>query len=134
MLEKQTKPRGRPAMDCKVINDKTFQRKKLESIKKVQEKKCASRSDHPSKPCVMKDGRCAPKTTASKALTCNIVKPKAKTEFKNKGEQRKEFATRCTAMGKQLKKECKVPNKPKLVCRDSKAVKKTKEGKYIVGM
>lgn len=127
-------PRGRPPMDCNAINEKKFNRKKPETIKKAQVKKCESRVDHPVKPCKVSPvtHKCvSPKTTAKR--TCNDVKPKPMKEFKGKMEQKKDLVKRCKAQGEAINKKCTVPNKKKLVCHESKA-KKVKEGVYIPGM
>lgn len=113
----EKKPMGRPAMDCVAINDKTFQRKKPETIKKAQTKKCTSRESHPVKPCMMnKEKKCVPKVSTAK---CNDARPKPLSMFKGKKEQKIDLVKRCTALGTKIGKKCTVPNKKKLVCHDA---------------
>jgi hypothetical protein len=45
------RPRGRPPMTCSSINQKTFGRKKKETIDRAQKKKCETRVGHLHKPC-----------------------------------------------------------------------------------
>lgn len=139
MVEKKTgKPRGRPPMDCDVINDKTFQRKKEATIKKAQAKKCASRVAHPVKPCAMKNGKCASSASAEmKKKSCADVKSKPLSAFGNKTEQMTEMKSRCSAMSKELKNvTCTVPRRKngRLTCHNPAAKAKKAEGIYIVGM
>jgi hypothetical protein len=136
-------PRGRPAMDCDVISTKPFQRKTEKYIKKAQDKKCASRSEHPVKPCKKDENdKCVSKMKASTTSSRAIVmvkpqtlvvlapsKPKKCVDVKpmktgTKTEKRKDLTVRCTAMGKEISKKCKVPVKGTLRCRDSSVASK----------
>jgi hypothetical protein len=134
MSEKIKGRRGRPAMDCKIVNEKTFQRKKEETIKKAQLKKCASRTMHPVKPCAIKDNKCVSSSSAVKKMSCGSVKPKPIGTFKNKSSQKEELFSRCTKMGLELNKKCTVPNTKKLVCHDSKLKNKKPTGEFIPGI
>lgn len=125
----EKKPRGRPPLDCKYINERTFQRKKPETIEKAQKKKCDSRILHTYKPCSYKSKQCVDKSVKKGA--CGEVRPKPKSLFKNKSEQKAELVKRCTEKGKSIGKKCSVPNTKTLVCHDVKLKKKTKEGQYI---
>ena len=130
-------PRGRPAMDCDVISTKPFQRKTEKYIKKAQDKKCASRSEHPVKPCKKDENdRCVSKMKVSTSLVVYkptkpllLAKPKKCVDVKpmktgTKTEKRKDLTVRCTAMGKEISKKCKVPVKGTLRCRDSSVASK----------
>lgn len=118
----EKKPRGRPAIDCVAINDKTFQRKKPETIKKAQMKKCDTRQSHAVKPCMInKENKCVPKVGTA---NCNDARPKPLSMFKGKKEQKLDLVKRCTALGTQIGKKCTVPNKKKLVCHDADMSKK----------
>ena len=129
----EKRPRGRPPLDCKDINKRTFQRKKPETIERAQKKKCDSRISHTYKPCSYKSKQCVDSVKKSKG-SCGEVRPKPKSSFKSKTEQKAELVKRCTEKGKSIGKKCTVPNTKRLVCHDAKLKKKTKEGEYIVGM
>ena len=132
MVEQQKRPRGRPAMECATINEKTFQRKKPATIKKEQVKKCESRVAHPHKPCKLDAKKmCAPASMCAPA--CNSVR--VNKSIKGKAEQKKDLRVRCAAMGKATGKKCTVPNTKRLVCHNAAAKKKApKEAKYFPGM
>ena len=122
--------RGRPPMDCDVINTKAFQRKKEKSIKKAQEKKCASRANHPKKPCVIDPKNGCVSASKPKEAKCHDVKP-LKDSNMSKAEKRSEFTKRCKSTGPS----CVVSKTKKLTCKDKdKARAKAQEGKYIPGM
>ena len=131
-MVEQKRPRGRPAMDCATVNEKTFQRKKPTTIKKAQMKKCESRATHPHKPCKLNAaGKCVSATKS--AASCNSVR--VNKAIQGKGEQKKDLRVRCGARAKATGKKCTVPNTKRLVCRDVAAKKKApKEAKYVPGM
>lgn len=132
-MAEQKRPRGRPAMDCVTVNEKTFQRKKPATIKKAQVKKCESRATHPHKPCKLDAAnKCVSATKC--ALACNSIR--VNKAIKGKAEQKKDLRVRCGAMAKATGKKCTVPNTKRLVCHDAAAKKKasTKEAKYVPGM
>ena len=52
--------RGRPPMDCSKLDSKITE-KKTEKGKKTMLKKCADRTSHPKKPCVVKNNKCVSK-------------------------------------------------------------------------
>ena len=86
-MVEQKRPRGRPAMDCVAVNEKTFQRKKPATIKKAQVKKCESRATHPHKPCKLDAAnKCVSATKC--ALACNSIR--VNKAIKGKAEQKKD--------------------------------------------
>ena len=119
----EKRPRGRPPLDCKDINERTFQRKKPETIEKAQKKKCDSRISHTYKPCSYKSKQCVDKSV--KKGSCGEVRPKPKSSFKNKSEQKAELVKRCTEKGKAIGKKCSSKYQ-KIGCHDVKLKKKTK--------
>jgi hypothetical protein len=136
MITDVKKPRGRPAMSCDAINEKSFQRKKEATIKQAQLKKCAARADHPHKACKIENNKCVVATaTKVKKQSCGEVRPKPISEFgNNKKDQRNELVKRCTEMGSKIHKTCKVPNIKKLVCHDSKLGSKNNRKKTMLGL
>lgn len=130
----QKKPRGRPPLDCKDINERTFQRNKTETIEKAQKKKCDSRISHTYKPCLYKSKQCLDTLLKKSKGSCGQERPKPKSLFNSKSDQKAELVKRCTQKGTSIGKKCTVPNAKKLVCHDAKLKKKTKEGEYVVGM
>ena len=132
-MVEQKRPRGRPAMDCVVVNEKTFQRKKPVTIKKAQVKKCESRETHPHKPCKLVGAvkKCVSSTKG--APVCNNIR--VNKAIKGKAEQKKDLRVRCGAMAKATGKKCTVPNTKRLVCHDAANKKKApKEARYVPGM
>lgn len=104
--------RGRPPMDCEEINNKTFQRKKEDTIKKQQHKKCASRESHSSKPCKIMNDKCVTKTNSDKHITkgvfdekCDVTKGK---KILTKDPKFKEFEKKCNSLKTAKGEPCKV--------------------------
>ena len=128
----EKKPRGRPATDCdKITNMKKVQRKNTEKKVKATLKVCDERKTHTVKPCDIVNNKCVAKT--EKKGSCGDVRPKPKTMFKGKKEQKAELVKRCVAKGKEIGKKCTVPNKKRLVCHDSSVKVKSKDIVYIPG-
>lgn len=72
--------RGRPPMKCSEINKKTFNRKKPETQKKAQLKKCEERKRNSKSPCAIKSNKCVakPGLRELKALGSYKKKPAGK--------------------------------------------------------
>lgn len=115
------KPRGRPAMDCNKINEKTFGRKKDESQKRAQLAKCATRNDHPVKPCVVNNNKCVSKTMKP---TCANLSFDTKKKFNTVKERKTAFSIACKQRGEELNKKCVPKKSSKLICHDATKVAK----------
>lgn len=129
----EKKPRGRPATECdKITNMKKVQRKSPEKKVKATLKVCDERKTHKVKPCAIVNKKCVAKTE-TKPGSCGDVRPKPKTMFKGKKEQKADLVKRCAAKAVETGKKCTVPNKKKLVCHDATIKVKSKDIVYIPG-
>jgi hypothetical protein len=107
-------PVGRPPMTCDSINERTFRRKKPETIKRAQHKKCNSRINHNHKPCEIKDDRCRDKIKV-KTIDCGQVRRKQGEPFETykkrcKGSISSKTKTACVVAAKKPNR-CHAPKK-----------------------
>lgn len=131
------KSRGRPPMDCTKINESTFGRKTVKAQKKAQLDKCASRSNHATKPCMVKDNKCVAKVnTEAKSKSCKDVSFDKTQKYTNLGEKKIAFASACKKHGEDINKNC-LSAKTKgsrLICRDSSVAQQKQKKNNKISM
>ena len=98
----EKKPRGRPATDCDKITNMKKYKEKIQKKKVKTLKVCDERKDHKVKPCAIVNKKCVAKT--EKKGSCGDVRPKPKTMFKGKKEQKADLVKRCALKAKNLER------------------------------